>query len=244
MSNVNELLAQRMKKRDKSNKMEKMSKKSAEGNLTSFSGLFGIAELSEKEKETIQALLEEYDSGNKNISRDLDTLVALTSEVKAITNQAVLLHGERIKKAQSILKGYREGAFTAWLIATYGNRQTPYNFLQYYEFSIAMPSTLKPLIEQIPRQAIYTLASREAPLSKKQDFVKSYNGETKHELLIKIRELFPLDEEDKRKENVGESTITNLKKLTSRLSKRKVRFSKKQKEELSQLLDFLYAQLS
>jgi hypothetical protein len=243
MANVNKLLAERMKKSEKSEKMEKMAKRSADGNLTSFTGLFGMTDLNEKEKELLQQILEEYNSGNKNISRDLDSLIALTSEVKAITNQAVLLHGERIKKAQSILKNYREGAFTAWLIATYGNRQTPYNFLQYYEFSHAMPGPLKPLIDQMPRQAIYTLASRDAPLSQKQEFVQSYNGETKHELLLKIRELFPLDEEDKRKENVGESAITNLRRLSSRLTKRKIRLTKKQREEISELLDLLYEQL-
>ena len=46
------------------------------------------------------------------------------------------------KERKTILKNYRDGAFSAWLIATYGNRQTPYNFLQYYELYITLPEHL------------------------------------------------------------------------------------------------------
>lgn len=240
MANVNALLAERLKKKEQSGKMEKMAKQSSTGNLTSFSGVFNIAELSDKEKELLQAILMQYSQGDENIKNDLSTLISITSEVKAITNQAVLLHGERIKKAQTLLKKYQEGAFTSWLNATYGNRQTPYNFLQYYEFSHAMPGTLRPLIEQMPRQAVYTLATRDAPLSQKQKFIESYKGETKQELLDKIRELFPLDEEDKRKQSFGESTILTLKKLSTHLTRKKVQLSKKQKSEIQTLLDSLY----
>lgn len=240
MANVNELLAERLKKKELSGKMEKMAKQSAKGNLTSFSGIFNISELSDKEKETLQAILMHYSNSEESITGDLNSLIAITSEVKAITNQAVLLHGERIKKAQTLLKNYQEGAFTSWLIATYGNRQTPYNFLQYYEFCHAMPSALRLRIEQMPRQAVYTLATRDAPLPKKQEFIENYKGQTKQELLDMIRELFPIDEEDKRKQNFGESTILTLRRLTNHLHRKKIHLSKKQKVEIQTLLDSLY----
>jgi hypothetical protein len=244
MANVNELLAERLKKKEQSGKMEKMAKQSATGNLTSFSGVFNIAELSDNEKETLQSILMQYSTGEETLNNDLHTLISITSEVKAITNQAVLLHGERIKKAQTLLKKYQEGAFTSWLIATYGNRQTPYNFLQYYEFSHAMPSTLRPLIEQMPRQAVYTLATRDAPLPQKQKFIENYKGQTKQELLELIRELFPLDEEDKRKQSPGETTIHALKKLSNHLTRKKIQLSKKQKTEIQSLLDSIYELIS
>jgi Uncharacterised protein family (UPF0137) len=239
MANVNKLLQERLKKKEKSTKMEKMSKRSATGNLTSFSGIFSMTELNDNEKETLENILLEYAKNSQNISHDLRSLISLTSEVKAITNQAVILHGERIKKAQQVLKKYQEGAFTAWLITTYGNRQTPYNFLQYYDFVTAMPTNLRPQIEQMPRQAIYTLASREGTLSKKQKVVDNYNGETKHELLCIIRELFPLDEDDKRSKNNGETVINTLKKLSSSITRRKLRLSKKQKSAIGELLEEL-----
>ncbi|MEC7840211.1 MAG: CT583 family protein [Chlamydiota bacterium] len=243
MGKIQNLLTERLKKKDKSNKMEKMSKQSASGNLTSFSGVFNIAELSSHEKDALQNILLEYSRETESISTDLNTLISITSEVKAITNQAILLHGERIKKAQTILKNYQEGAFTAWLITTYGNRQTPYNFLQYFEFFNAIPQTLRPQLEKMPRQAIYTLASREGELTKKQQLIENYSGETKSELLTIIRDLFPLSEDDKRRQNFGETTITTLKRLSTTLTKRTGKLNKKQKGEIAELLDNIYEML-
>ncbi|KAK5583325.1 hypothetical protein RB653_004917, partial [Dictyostelium firmibasis] len=125
--------------------------------LSLFSGVFKVHPLSEKDQETLREILQEY----RPVEEDFLTLASVTSEIKAISNQAVILHGERIQKAQLILKHYRDGAFSRWLMSTYGNRQTPYNFLQYYEFYLQLPVPLQDKLEDIPRQAIYTLASRD-----------------------------------------------------------------------------------
>lgn len=235
MSNVNELLSQRLKKGDHSSKMAEMAKKSANGNLTSFTGVFSISELNISEKAYLETLLTTYATGAEDVSQDLDSLISITSEVKAINNQAAILHGERIKKAHAILTRYRDGAFTAWLIAAYGNRQTPYNFMQYYDFYESMPKLLRPRIETMPRQAIYTLASREGPIEKKKKIIESYAGQTKNELLILIRETFPLDVEDKRRENIGESSIQTLSKLIKGLKSPQVHLTKVQKRTLEDL---------
>lgn len=173
MSQVNNLLTERTAKASKKqsghSKMAEMARQSALGHLTSFSGVFSIAELSSKEKGDLETLLTTYSTeGNVRIEEDLNLLISLTSEVKAINNQAALLHGERIKKAHQILTRYRDGAFTEWLKATYGNRQTPYNFLQYFEFYHALAEPLRLTLEEMPRQAVYTLASRKCPLEKKK----------------------------------------------------------------------------
>ncbi|MCB1112750.1 MAG: CT583 family protein [Chlamydiales bacterium] len=237
MGKVNTLLAERLKKKKhESPKMKQMAQRSAGGNLSGFSGIFSIQDLSDREKNTIETILQEYSEGHENISMDLRSLISITSEVKAINNQAAVLHGERIKKAHGILTRYRDGAFTAWLMATYGNRQTPYNFMQYYEFCEELPKQLKPQLEQMPRQAIYTLASRDGPFDKKQELVESYNGETKQELLTKIRDLFPLDEDDKRRQNMGDNAIKGLKKIRSLVNKRGARINKKQKEEIRTII--------
>lgn len=237
MSQINMVLQKRMKGGEKSKKMEEMAKQSASGNLSSFSGIFSNAELSDSEKQVIEAILLDYSVKQGDIDGDLKSLIALSSEVKAITTQALLLHGERIKRAQQILKNYREGAFTAWLIATYGNRQTPYNFLQYYELVNAMPRTLRPQIETMPRQAIYSLASREGDVKVKQQLIEEYRGETKYELLLRIRELFPLADDDKRKKSAGESTINALQKIAESFTRRKVALTKKEKDEIKHLLE-------
>lgn len=237
MTAIDSILHQRMKKSTGSSKMAALAERSAAGDLTSFSGVFSVMELSVKERETIEAILQNYAHQTQEIQRDLQTLVSLTSEVKAINNQAALLHGERIKRAHQILVGYREGAFTAWLIAAYGNRQTPYNFMQYYEFCEAMPKELRPQIEWMPRQAVYVLASREGPLEKKRTLVENYQGETKGEMLTKIRQTFPLDQADKRQRKTHFSLIEELKRLYHRFEESPQKWSSSQKKELKGLLE-------
>ncbi|HVW99484.1 MAG TPA: CT583 family protein, partial [Candidatus Babeliaceae bacterium] len=170
---------------------------------------------------------------------DFKNLASLTSEIKAINNQAAILHGERIKKAQEILKKYRDGAFSNWLINTYGNRQTPYNFLQYYEFYLQLPLDLHSKLDEMPRQAIYTLASRNVPFEQKQDILKSYNGETKKEVLTLIRKTFPLDETDGRKEDLALQAITTLQSLQDLVEQKRFRPTPEQKEEIQNLLDVI-----
>src|ERR1700688_3342203 len=168
MSKFNDLLNLRFKTKE-TQKMTALVERANNGDLSSFAGIFRIAALDEKEKSDLENLLKNYRLNEAyDVDIDFKALSAITSEVKAITNQAVILHGERIKKAQEILKKYRDGAFTAWLFTTYGNRQTPYNFLQYYEFYSLISPAYHPKIDQMPRQAIYTLASRAGPLDQKQ----------------------------------------------------------------------------
>lgn len=233
------LLTERLKKTEGS-KMAAMAKQSANGNLSSFSGVFSIADLSQHEKNSIETILKDYAIDPEAIDDDMANLISITSEVKAINNQAALLHGERIKKAHTILTRYRDGAFTAWLIAAYGNRQTPYNLMQYYEFCEAMPKTLRLQIESMPRQAIYTLASREGAIEKKKEIVENYQGQTKAELLIEIRKTFPLGESDKRQQSIGESLVLSLHRLHRELKKRPGHFTKSQKEAVNTLLDAIH----
>lgn len=238
MGSINELLTKRLKKGDNpSLKMTEMARQSASGNLTSFSGIFSVSELSPHEKSLLEGILRTHGNEEKDIHHDLQFLISITSEVKAINNQAAILHGERIKKAQNLLKSYKEGAFTAWLIAAYGNRQTPYNLMQYYEFYEALPKVLRPQIESMPRQAIYTLASRDAPFDKKQLVVENYKGETKTELLNLIRDLFPLSSNDKRGKNHQNSALQGLKQIYQHLKSKKFKLNPLQKQELLELLN-------
>jgi hypothetical protein len=237
MVKVNSLLAQRLKMAtEKFSKMTHLVEKSSNGNLSSFSGVFRVSALNEKERETLLSLLTQYKNEEQQIQEDLFQLSALTAEVKAINNQAVILHGERIKKAQEILKNYRDGAFSAWLIAAYGNRQTPYNFLQYFELHTVLPSHLHPKLDEMPRQAVYSLASREGKQEEKEQIVKNYNGEPKLELLKLIRETFPLADSDRRAQDFSELGISQLKRLHSQFISSAFHPNVKQKAELLQIL--------
>jgi len=219
MSKFNDLLHLRFRKSSSQpSKMSALVEKSNNGDLSSFSGVFRLTALNDTEKATLESILKSFrESEAYDVDEDFKALTSITSEVKAITNQAVILHGERIKRAQEILKKYRDGAFTAWLFATYGNRQTPYNFLQYYEFYSVMPVTLHTKIDQMPRQVIYSLASRSGPLERKEELIKSYNGQSKQDLLKLIRHEFPLAEDDKRLPNLAAHAILLLKRVREML---------------------------
>ncbi len=221
-----------------SQKVKALAKQSNDGKLTGFSGLFKSVELADLEKERIIDILQKHcpeDSLN-NIEADREQLCSITSEIKAITNQAAILHGERILKAQKILKAYKEGAFSAWLVATYGNRQTPYNFLMYYELLEVLPHDLKTKAETLPRQVMYTLASREMPLDEKKTIIISYNGETKQEMLERIRLAFPLHAKDKRKVQAGQNVLLNMQRLLAYYKRHEKSIDDEIKDDILQAL--------
>lgn len=237
MSQINALLQQRLSKKEKTpSKAAALAKQSASGNLSGFAGVFMVTDLTQDEKEQLKEILLSHTERPEEITKDLSLLISLTSEVKAINNQAALLHGERIKKAHQILTNYKEGAFTQWLIATYGNRQTPYNFMQYFEFHEALPQPLRPLLEHLPRQAIYTLASRNGDFDAKVELIQKFRGETKEDILRAIRDQFPLGERDRRRRQHGDAVIASLRRVISVLTERRSRLSKLQKETIRDLL--------
>ncbi len=240
MAKVNSLLTQRLKQAtEKLSKMTGLAELSSSGNLSSFAGIFRMVPLSTREQSLLQNILSEHSHEDQNIRDDLSSLMLITTEVKAINNQAAILHGERIKKAQEILKKYRDGAFSAWLIATYGNRQTPYNFLQYYELYTSLPKMLQPKLDEMPRQAIYVLASRSGSLAKKEEIINNYQGEPKQELLSLIRGSFPLSKDDRRAQDLPDVTIRTLRRLHKLVASDDFYPTDEQKEELQELLGAL-----
>lgn len=240
MVSVNDLLDKRFKK-EKTKKMDELAKRTSSGQLSSFSGVFKVEPLSAQEKSLIEEILIHYSEKKGAKSEDLSALSTITSELKAINNQAIILHGERIKKAQEILKRYKEGAFTSWLMMTYGNRQTPYNFLQYYEFYNVITPSLREKINEMPKQAIYTLAARDGEQDKKEAFIEKYQGEPKHIVLEQIRKIFPLASKDKRRQNLSRSTTTTLRKLLDKLRISGFSFKANEKAELNMLLSQIMA---
>jgi hypothetical protein len=244
MSKFNDLLNLRFKQKQTQTKMTTLVERANNGELSSFSGVFRVTALNDQEKEILETILKNYrEDSSYDIDVDLKALMMITSEVKAITNQAVMLHGERIKKAQDLLKKYRDGAFTAWLFSTYGNRQTPYNFLQYYEFYTTMPTTLHPKMDEMPRQAIYTLASRAGSLEKKESIVKNYAGQAKKELLSLIRKEFPLSEDDRRQPNLVLHALSYLKRAKEVLKNPLCELEEDERQQVHHLLTQMQALL-
>lgn len=240
MADVKTMLTKRFEKNsEKLSKMHQLASMSSQGDLSSFSGVFKVTKLTDMEKDSIQQILLQYSAQKQEITKDLEELSQITSEVRAINNQAIILHGERIKKAQTIFSFYKDGAFSAWLMATYGNRQSPYNFLQYYEFYMTFPKPVQQQIDTMPKQAIYTLASRTGSLKAKESFLLGYKGETKDELLTRIREIFPLSDKDKRKEDVAAAALQKIQTLLDFMNRSSFQPTKDQKDKLLKSIDAL-----
>ncbi|MEM7175285.1 MAG: CT583 family protein [Chlamydiota bacterium] len=235
MSKFNSLLTRRFKS-GKKEKMTQLVQRSNAGQLSSFAGIFQISPISDQEKTCLKQLLTTYQTENADLSADLAELTTITSEVKAISNQAVILHGERIKKAQQILKKYRDGAFSDYLLNVYGNRQTPYNFLLYYDFYSKASKNQQKIISDMPRQVVYSLSSRKIPQEEKEAFIEAYRGETKAELLQKLRQSFPLPPQDRRKSDQARRAINLLKITTTVLENHSPSFSLKEKQEIRSLV--------
>ncbi|MCB1109593.1 MAG: CT583 family protein [Chlamydiia bacterium] len=236
MSKLNSLLMGRFLKPPKKEKMNELIERSSENVPAKFGGVFQVTPLNEKEKDSLQALLEKYQTEDTDVAADLQSLSSITSEVKAISNQAVILHGERIKKAQTLFKKYRDGAFSNWLLKTYGNRQTPYNFMQYYELYNSLPKKLQGIVDEMPRQAIYSLSSRSIPHEKKEAFVEGYQGESKTELLEKLRTAYPLAKKDKRNPNKTKGVLESLRRALKGMQNERFLPSDEEKAEVEQLL--------
>ena len=155
--------------------------------------------LSGDETSALKELLLDNRSGNSDVAKDYTHLVTLTGEIKSINHQSVLLHGERIQSAKILFQSYGELAFSKWLRQVYGNRQTPYNFLKYYTFYSSLEKRLQEKMLSMPKQIIYTIASRNCSDKDKQRVIDTYDGESKETYLKAIRKAFPLEQKDKRK---------------------------------------------
>lgn len=236
-----------IKKRKSSEKTQTLALKDESPFKETSSHLVGAllaSRLSQQEELEIEHLLYRFAPTPETAGKDLKNLISITSEVKAINNQAIMLHGERIKRAQTLLKPYKDGAFTAWLINAYGNRQTPYNFLQYYEFYNQIPPSLHPKIESMPRQVIYTLASRNASLERKTQMLKQLQEGEKKDLIERIRQEFPLKENDKRKMNKETQFANTLFKLEEQVQDESLHFDKDKQEKILSALKVIQQQIS
>ena len=221
MVKLESLLERRLfKSEEKPVKVRSLAERSNKGQLSGYSTLLGSSSISIEDKKALQELLSHYKKEETlSFTEDLEELSHLTQEVRSITQQSILLHGERIQKAQKLLSSYIDGAFSAWLITVYGNRQTPYNFLLYYQFYTMVEEPLRLVIEEMPKQAIYTLAGRDAPFSEKIELIRVHKGLKKEALLEEIRRRFPLKSNDKRKgRSTGAVLLESLRKIKTVLS--------------------------
>lgn len=185
---------------ERSSKIKTLAEESSSGAKSGFGGIFQVQRASDEQRKLLKSALQIYCPPKaQTFDGDVEKLMQLMLEVKAISHQALLLHGQRIQSAKEILSNYREGAFSTWLVNAYGNRQTPYNFLQYFEFFQALPEKHRPLVEKMPRQVVYQLASRKDHLLKKLALIERCAGLSARNFLQQLRRELPLKPLDQRR---------------------------------------------
>lgn len=154
--------------------------------------------MSHDEEVELEKLLKDYCDGKKktdtSLKEDLLKLKHITTEIKSIAAQSVILHGERIKRAQKILSDYRDGIFTKWLMKTYGNRTTPYSMLHFFNLYHQLNGSLKEKLQLMPKKAAYTLASRVGELVVKEQIVEQFDNQNQKDLIAMIKRSFPVEE--------------------------------------------------
>jgi hypothetical protein len=206
--------------------------------VSNFRGMFGAVKLVEGEEQDLLDLLEAFQKEEKRseqqLQRDFEKLLEITASVRGIRAQSILLQGEQIKAAQTVLKNYREGAFSKWLITAYGNRQTPYSILQYYEFYQKLSPLHRQKIELMPKKAAYTLAAREGDFDKKVKLLDGYDQEKPaSETMLLVQETFPKSSTDKRRgKSFMEAAIDKLELLCGEIEARQAKLSLDEKRAI------------
>jgi len=199
-------------------------------------------DLTEKEKLTIQKILvDDYTPGiinEEQVYKHTDQLTDITRQIKNLVAQSILLCGERIKQAQDILANYREGAFSKWLMEVFGNRQHPYELLNYYNFYNSAPKEFQKIIEAAPKKVVYKLAAREGENSRKLDFIKKNVAAKQADTLLLIQETFPVTNTNRRKPLMT-SKIEAMCKLCAYLEGRSDALSKENRQEIQSLIQRL-----
>lgn len=164
------------------NKEKKSANKFEQGFKTGSVTMASVASpkkiaLTDEQSDKIKGLFTDYkpdDVAAGDVGDDLHRILELSTMIKSITQHSVLLIGERIKKAQTLMANYRGGMFNKWLFMVFGNKVTPYSFLNYHNLyhSIEDPETRNSL-EEMPKKAAYKLASRKGELGAKIEILKS-----------------------------------------------------------------------
>lgn len=202
---------------------------SAKRSLTphnSFRALFEMKEIPEEEIRRMQVLFGEHLKGNEDeesVRSDFRELVQLTSELKAIQKQAILLIGERVFRVREIFMKYGEerGGFTAWLNVAFNSKKTAYNALAFYDLYTKLPSeSLKENFKKMPAKAGYILASRRGESEIKYQIIEHYKGEKQKEVIEIIEEKLPLQKGDLRSKDLAEKTLDEMERLIDVLDRR------------------------
>lgn len=202
-----------------------------------FAAIFDLKPLDRSESNQIDKILADgFQPGKiseEQVTHDALELKNLSSEIKSIGRQSVVLTAERAYRAREILKPYRDGTFTRWLEKTFGTRRTGHNLLAYYEFYRNLSADAQEKFKKIPQRTAYLLASRVGDIEVKAEIVQDYQGQPHEEIVKVMQAKLPPSHGDKR---VAKDFITKridkLEELIDELIEKKQQLSDEHKTDL------------
>nr|WP_281523849.1 CT583 family protein [Turicimonas muris] len=133
-------------------------------------------------------------SDEESYQEDVLSVKLLTSQIKAIQKQHVLLLGEKIYNARKILSKscFSSTTFSSWLDLVFRTKSSAYNALAYYELFISLPSTtLQKEFQSIPYKSAYILAARKGDLKTKVSVIGKVCGMSNASAIRVMDQLLP-----------------------------------------------------
>lgn len=204
--------------------------------MNSFRSLFEIETLTGEEIDQLKEMIPTIVEG------DLKELSQITSEVRSIQKQGIILVGERVQKVKNIFQKYPvfEKLFTKWVSFAFGSIKTAYNALSFYELYQQLPDDqLKQKFKSMPAKTSYILASRKGEIDDKISIIEAYDGQTHDEVFETIQEKFPLQESDKRKSDHQDRIIKKIANMTNYLTRSDKKFNKTNQEMVLRIIEQL-----
>ncbi|MBF5051371.1 hypothetical protein CLAVI_001015 (plasmid) [Candidatus Clavichlamydia salmonicola] len=173
------------------------------------------------------------------LNNDVFLLKQITAQIKAIKKQSVIVLGERIFKAKTIIQKLQNAdtKFTDWLKCSFSSLSSAYNSLSYYEFFLSLPTnSLKECLFSIPYKTAYTLSSKKVENERKHKILPCLVGLSNGAALKVIQETFSFTTEDNSLKKKKDEILKKLKSLHSDIKSNINCFSKKDKEALTVFL--------
>ena len=158
--------------------------------------MFSIA-LNSEESQSLDRLFLSDDqalSDEESYQEDVLSVKLLTSQIKAIQKQHVLLLGEKIYNARKILSKscFSSTTFSSWIDLVFRTKSSAYNALAYYELVISLPSqTLQKEFQSIPYKSAYILAARKGDLDTKVSVIGKVCGMSNASAIRVMDKLLP-----------------------------------------------------
>ncbi|MCH9622028.1 MAG: hypothetical protein S4CHLAM20_14620 [Chlamydiia bacterium] len=219
----------------------------------SFRAMFEPTKLNDDIIGSLQALFEQstmQSEFEQDFDKDFSRLLQITSEIKAIQKQAVLLVGERVAIVREIFRHHKAEniGFTGWLDLAFNAKKTAYNAMAYYELYSSLPTEdLKAKMKQMPVKVSYVLASRTAPSKLKFSIIDSYMGEKQREMLDRIEEHIPILGDKRSLRTLGEKAVDDLERIIDTLMRRQNHIHDKERlridKALHQLEEIIHPQV-